>query len=94
MNGPAATVTLEAAFSREDRFAAGLLDPDIAIPDFVGGRGPGVADRRYAVYRNNVVVGLIDALKAAFPRSTRSWARTRSSVSGAISSSPIRRERR
>jgi hypothetical protein len=52
---------------RQRCFAAALLDPALPLP-------PGLVDsdgepsgRRFAVYRNNVVVGLIEALKAAFP---------------------------
>lgn len=43
----------------ERAFAAGLLDPSRPAP--------GLPERRYAVYRNNVVAGLIDALAAAYP---------------------------
>jgi hypothetical protein len=48
-------------------FAAALLDPDAAIPADVTGPGGGPAPRRYGVYRNNVVVGLMDALRSSFP---------------------------
>jgi hypothetical protein len=44
-------------------FAAGLLDPQHPIPLLVKGQ----IARRYAVYRNNVTVGLIRALEANFP---------------------------
>lgn len=44
-------------------FAAGLTAPDRHLPD--GLAGP--AERRFAVYRNNVAVGLIRALETRFP---------------------------
>lgn len=48
-------------------FAAALLDPDIAIPAEVTGPDGGPATRRYGVYRNNVVVSLMEALRGSFP---------------------------
>lgn len=48
-------------------FAAGLLDPDISTPAVLAGRDGGPVDRRYSVYRNNVVVGLMEAMAAGFP---------------------------
>jgi len=47
----------------ESSFAAGLLDPAAPVPEQVRGRTP----RRYAVYRNNVTMGLVRALEANFP---------------------------
>jgi hypothetical protein len=47
-------------------FAASLLDPCRVTPDVVQGRA-GRTDKRYDVYRNNVTVGLIDALAAVYP---------------------------
>lgn len=44
-------------------FAAGLLNPQHPVPLLVKGQ----IARRYAVYRNNVTVGLIRALEANFP---------------------------
>jgi Putative DNA-binding domain len=44
-------------------FAAGLLNPEHPVPSVVKGR----IARRYAVYRNNVTIGLIRALEANFP---------------------------
>lgn len=55
----------------QDVFGAALLDPERPVPaDVVG--PDGVADRkRFAVYRNNVMVGLVDALQARFPVTCR-----------------------
>ena len=52
---------------RQRGFAAALLDPGLPMPDgLIGPDGePGL--RRFAVYRNNVVVGLTETLKDAFP---------------------------
>lgn len=51
----------------QSRFAKGLLDPDVAPPDELADRlGRDVA-RRYGIYRNNVVVSLVEALMDAFP---------------------------
>ena len=44
-------------------FAAGLLHPEHSVPSLIKGR----TERRYAVYRNNVTIGLIRALEANFP---------------------------
>ncbi len=52
-------------------FAAGLLDPGRPVsPILAGPRGKATA-RRYAVYRNNVTVSLIEALAAVFPATRR-----------------------
>ena len=48
-------------------FAAALLDPDAPIPAGLSRPGGGAPVRRFAVYRNNVVTGLIDALGDAYP---------------------------
>ena len=48
-------------------FAAALLDPDVEIPQGVTNPQGQPAPKRYAVYRNNVVVGLMEAMKSAFP---------------------------
>jgi hypothetical protein len=52
-------------------FAAGLLDPDRLPPDAVAAPNGKPAAKRYAVYRNNVTVSLVDALAANFPATRR-----------------------
>ncbi|RWN55940.1 DNA-binding domain-containing protein [Mesorhizobium sp.] len=58
-------------FDYATAFTAGLLDPDRAPPDAVSGPNGKAAVKRYAVYRNNVTVSLIDALVASFPATLR-----------------------
>jgi len=48
-------------------FAAALRDPAAATPDGIVGPDHEPAPRRFAVYRNNVIVGLVKALKGSFP---------------------------
>lgn len=48
-------------------FAAALRDPAREVPAFLAGPGGEASARRFAVYRNNVFVGLTDALRAGFP---------------------------
>ncbi len=48
-------------------FGAALLDPDIAIPGGITDADGDAAPKRFGVYRNNVVVGLMEAMKSAFP---------------------------
>lgn len=57
--------------AREDAwqlpFAAALLEPDLPVPPGLrawNGSDPG---RRFAVYRNNVIASLVDALAQTFP---------------------------
>lgn len=52
---------------RMSRFAAALLDPAMPIPDGLTGPDGVASVRRFGVYRNNVVVGLVEALRAAYP---------------------------
>jgi len=52
-------------------FASALLDPERAPPAFVAGPNGKAVNKRYAVYRNNVTVSLIDALAATFPATMR-----------------------
>jgi hypothetical protein len=51
------------AMPPEAEFAAALLDPARAVPE---GYAPAAPDR-FRVYRNNVTVGLVDALAATYP---------------------------
>jgi len=52
-------------------FAEALADPAAPIPRFTLGRGGAPDRKRFAVYRNNVAVGLIGALEARFPVTRR-----------------------
>lgn len=51
---------------RAASFAEALLDAEAEIPPGIG-KGDRQAPKRFAVYRNNVVVSLMEALKAAYP---------------------------
>ncbi len=48
-------------------FAAALIDPERETPTIVAGPAGKGAVKRYNVYRNNVMVSLIDALAAVYP---------------------------
>jgi hypothetical protein len=48
-------------------FAGALLNPDQPIPDAVTAHNTAMPTRRFAVYRNNVVTGLVGALRKRFP---------------------------
>ena len=48
-------------------FAAALIDPGRETPAVLTGPGGKAAVKRYNVYRNNVTVGLIEALAAIYP---------------------------
>jgi hypothetical protein len=52
---------------RQREFAAALIDARLPVPAGLIDPDGEPSARRFAVYRNNVVVGLIEALKAAFP---------------------------
>ncbi|MDN4574812.1 DUF2063 domain-containing protein [Pandoraea cepalis] len=56
---------------RLEEMAAALLDPDSAVPEGLIGPDGKPSARRFAVYRNNIFVGLTDALRAGFPRVVR-----------------------
>lgn len=56
---------------RQQAFASALLDSDLPAPKgFVGPDGE-QSERRFTVYRNNVFVGLTEALRASFPCTAR-----------------------
>ena len=52
---------------RQRAFAAALFDPALAVPAGLVGPDRETSAKRFAVYRNNVAVGLIDALQAGYP---------------------------
>ena len=56
---------------RQRDFAGAILDPDRPIPKGLVGPDGEPSAARFAVYRNNVFVGLIDALKESFPATCR-----------------------
>jgi hypothetical protein len=49
------------------RIATALFDPDVKMPDGIVDFAGVAAPKRFAVYRNNVTVSLIEALAAAYP---------------------------
>jgi hypothetical protein len=58
----------DAANEHEQReFGAALLDPDLPLPKGIVGPHGKSAQKRFAVYRNNVTVSLIAALADIFP---------------------------
>lgn len=52
-------------------FARALLDPSAPVPDGLSCPPGGNVARRFAIYRNNVTVSLIEALRAQFPATER-----------------------
>ncbi len=56
---------------RQLEFAAAILDPSRPVPPGLVGPDGEPSAKRFSVYRNNVVVGLVEALKAAFPATNR-----------------------
>src|SRR5260370_23652173 len=51
----------------EVSFADALLDAEHPIPCGITAHNAAIPTRRFAVYRNNVVAGLVKALKSRFP---------------------------
>ncbi len=49
------------------QFAAALRDPGAPVPAFISKTGGGESQRRFDVYRNNVAIGLIDAIADTYP---------------------------
>jgi Putative DNA-binding domain len=52
---------------RQRNFAAALLDPDMPVPRGLIDPDRQPSEKRFNVYRNNVVTGLVETLKAAYP---------------------------
>lgn len=61
----AAAPTFQEGFQED--FAQALLDADRPVPGAVTSHSARAPQKRFAVYRNNVVAGLIAALRAQFP---------------------------
>lgn len=57
--------------AQQSEFATALLDPAHAVPDNVTSHTTPQPGKRFAVYRNNVVVSLINALRTKFPATER-----------------------
>ena len=55
----------------EGAFAHAVLNADAAVPAPLQGREGRSPERRFAVYRNNVFAGLIDALAGRFPATAK-----------------------
>jgi len=55
----------------QQNFVAALLDPERPVPDALTSHTARVPEKRFAVYRNNVVTGLTDALASRFPATQR-----------------------
>jgi hypothetical protein len=57
--------------ARQDDFALALLDAERPVPDGVTSHTANRPRRRFAVYRNNVIVSLVEALRTRFPATER-----------------------
>jgi hypothetical protein len=57
----------DAFSSVQDNFAGALLDAERPVPRAVTSHTARKPDKRFAVYRNNVIVGLSEALRTQFP---------------------------
>lgn len=58
---------MRSLIERQREFGDALLDPGRPVPEGILGRGRDPSPRRFNVYRNNVVAGLIGAIKDAYP---------------------------
>lgn len=54
----------------QSQFADALIDPDAPLPEGIVDPDGKPAPKRFAVYRNNVIVSLTEALMASFPAVT------------------------
>ena len=61
------TAAIGTVFDAQADFAASILDPARPLPAGLIGPDGHPSDKRFAVYRNNVMVGLIEALKDSYP---------------------------
>lgn len=59
--------TTPKAPSDQTGFSNALLDPESGTPPLLRGRGDEIPVRRFNVYRNNVVVSLVDAIASTYP---------------------------
>lgn len=58
---------MQSLAERQRSFAAAILDPELPPPTGLVGPDGKASAKRFAVYRNNVVVGLAQTLKDAYP---------------------------
>ncbi|NEI70828.1 DUF2063 domain-containing protein [Rhizobium lusitanum] len=59
------------SLATQNEFAAALVDPGLAVPEGLTAWNGPRPERRFAVYRNNVAVGLSGALASRFPAAQR-----------------------
>ncbi|AYG67922.1 MULTISPECIES: DNA-binding domain-containing protein [unclassified Rhizobium] len=59
------------SLSTQSKFAAALIDPDLAVPKGLTAWSGSEPSRRFGVYRNNVAIGLIGVLASRFPAAER-----------------------
>ena len=62
---------MQSLAERQREFAAALLDSSLATPPGLVGPDGEASQQRFAVYRNNVVAGLTEALQDSFPAVSR-----------------------
>lgn len=67
---PAVTIpktTMPSLFDTQAGFVAALRRPEDPVPAALGKPGGKAANKRFDVYRNNVAVGMVEALRSTFP---------------------------
>lgn len=80
---------------RQGKFSAAVINPRADIPAGLFGPSRLPSRKRFAVYRNNVIVGLVEALRANFPATCRIvgeeffWAMAREYVVAELPTSPV-----